>query len=294
MKAIANLAVLFGLLGSVTFLNAQDPEPDAKALDAQAREKIATFKKATGKAKTEDEFIFALQALCKMRHPRILQELKRHVAHPSERARRYVIAEVAAYRPDAEALKILVSALATESAKATQDDQAHDVGHDPACEVLRNLRGFRLDKDALGRVIALFRHVNLTLASTTVRLCGEWREYGAVDAMIAVLREAESIQAERPQVGDGGGNSDPSQFVRHSGSGGGSAPSSRPKMTPEQARQMSAANRKHTMTTVCKQSLEVLLGERRNTSQEFAEVWSKNKERLLEAERKRREEEEER
>lgn len=292
MKAIAYLAALLVVLEAAGSTGGQDPEQDSKALEAQAKERIAAFKKTIGKAKTEDEFIFALQSLCKMKHPRILQELKRHVTHPSERARRYVIAEVAAYRPDSEALKVLLSALATESAKATQDDQAYDVGHDPACEVLRNLRGFRLDKEGVGKVTALFRHVNLTLASTAVRVCGEWREYGAVDAMIAVLREAESIQAERPQIGDGGGNSDPSQFVRHSGSGGGGAPSSRPKMTPEQARQMSAANRKQTMTTVCRQTLEVLLGERRNASHEFAEVWAKSKDRLMEEERKRREEEE--
>jgi hypothetical protein len=292
MKAIASLVALLGTLGMGGALGAQDPGPDPNALEAQAKEKIATFKKTIGKAKTEEEFIFALQALGKTKHPKLLQELKRHIGHPSERVRRYVIAEVAAYRPDGDALKILVSALTAEAAKATQDDHARDIGHDPACEVLRNFRGFRLDKDAVSKVTSLFRHANLMLASTAVRLCGEWREYGAVEPMLSTLREAEAIQAERPQVGDGGGNSDPSQFVRHSGSGGGSAPSSGPKMTPEQARQMGAANRKHTMTAACKGTLEVLLGERRNTSQEYAEVWAKNRERLIEAERKRREEEE--
>jgi len=290
------LAIFAWLLPRALGLLAQDaPQPQdekekQKLLDEEAKDKTAAFKKVLNKAKVEDEIIFALREMCKLKHPRILKELKNQLGHPSERVRRYVLVEITNYRPDPEALKILLGGLGGEAAKASQDDQARDIGHEPACEVLRGLRGFNLDDETIKRLVSLFRHQNLMLASQAVRTCGEVRAWSSVDPMISLLREVETMQAERPNVGDASSNSDPNKFVRHQGSSGGAG--SGPKLTPEQAKQLSAANRKQMMTVTGKQTLEMLLGQKCNTAQEFAEFWAKNKTRLLEEDKKRREEEE--
>lgn len=235
--------------------------------EARATLELQEYADALKAAKDEEGRIRAILGLGQVRHPRIMEKLKEELAVPSPRLRGYVIREVVKYAPEPAAARILAAHLKEELKTAKQNDQAQDVGHENAGEILKGLAKFPADKETDKLLTGLFEHENLTVARAAVTAGAELKRLETVDALIKLLDKQEKSKAEPLEANVKCG--------QVAGVG---------KLSAADAKKVSAYNRKSQMTEQAVGALQTLLGDRTlQTAKECSAFWSRNKKKLQDA-----------
>lgn len=290
MPSTAFVAILFAWWGFPQDEPPPPPSPEEarkeleKKVEKEAQEKLAAFRKAVSRAKVEDQISEAIKELGSLQHPKILKEWKKQISSLQSLVhRRMVVQEIAKYKEDPEALKILLEVLSSEAGKATQDAQARDIDHEIVLDLMAVLGQRPPSKEVVSKLTSLFYNRNLSVARGAVDTLRQIRALESVDSLLGLLKQLESTNAQPPQT-QGSGSSTPSQFVRYPGQ----PDPAKPNMTPQEAQQYAAYQRKTQLTYSILSAFDVLLGTRKATAAEYADHWTKNKDKLWEEENKRR------
>lgn len=232
---------------------AQDaPKKDAeeeKKKEEEAKAKLADFRKDLKTCKKDDDFGRALDRLGDFQHPKILAELKIWLGKPSADVAIAAAEQLGKYKKEKDAAEALTGAAGARKEKETVVKflrYAGDVGYKPTT----------------AKLVGYFRHKEVDVAKEAVDSCGKIRSKDAIDPLISMGRELESIKDEKDNGGGGVGG------VLGGGiAGGGIAGGTN----------NDNALRKKSLLPAAISALEQISGQKFVTIKEADEWWRKNK-----------------
>lgn len=285
---VAWIAGLALLLAASTTAFAQDKEA-AKELEKRAKEKIDKFKKDTRKAKEEAEWIQAIQAMCEIRHEKILRELG-NLARTEQRAVLVgmIMDEIVKYGDDPLAASILLGVLDATAPQARKGAEG-DEGHEPAVQVLQAL-GKLKHRPAAKKIEVHFRHINLPLSKAAIMAAGGIGSVESVPSLIIYLQELETLVAQGRYPTNpppGMGPPPPGMPIP----GGGPMPPGMPPGTPTMQQQQQELiereqrRRQAELDKVIKDALSKITGHSEDDASKWSTWWSANRKALEDKQR---------
>jgi hypothetical protein len=247
----AVLLVVFGLLCPGTATSAQDTKKDPeeeKKREEEAKAKLADFRKDLKTCKSDGDFGKALERLGDLQHPKILTELKTWLGKGSGDVAIAAAEQLGKYKNDRDAAEALTGAAGTRREKdaiVKLIRYAGDVGYKPTTS---KLTGY-------------FRNKDVDVAKESVDSCGKLRSREAIEPLITMGRELESIKDDKTTSGTGTGG------ILGGGLGGG--------LTGGTGNDN--AVRKKVLLPAAISALEQISGQKFSTIKEADDWWRKNK-----------------
>jgi hypothetical protein len=169
----------------------KDPEEEKKK-DEEAKAKLADFRKDLKTCKSDGDFGKALERLGDVQHPKILTELKSWLGKGSGEVAIAAGEQLGKYKNDKEAAEALTGAAASRKEKdaiVKLIRYAGDVGYRPTT----------------GKLTGYFRNKDVDVAKEAVDSCGKLRSRDAIDPLITMGRELESMKDDKTTGGTGTG-----------------------------------------------------------------------------------------
>jgi len=190
------LAALFMLAG---FAHGQDDakKQAEKEAEAKAKEKIDAFKSTLKKAKTNDDYIGALQGLGDTQHILILNELKIWLGKPQPEIRQAAAEEIGKFKGDEKAAAALMAMAKNDKSLDVSVKCLLEIGKIGCKKTAKELTGF-------------FGRKEWEIAREAVDSCATIKSKTAIPALINFLEDLETEkerikQAQQSQQAGGGG-----------------------------------------------------------------------------------------
>ncbi|MBI3854563.1 MAG: hypothetical protein HY293_02600 [Planctomycetes bacterium] len=183
---VCKTAAIWLILAASAF--AQNEEEKKKEEEAKA--KIADFKKELKTAKTDKDVARAIEGLGALQHPKVLVELKSYLSRGAEVA--VAAAEqIGKYKKDKDAAETLVAAAGSQKEKES---------------VVKCIRyaGDTEYKGIISKLANLFRHKEVDAAKEAVDSCAKIRSKDAIDPLLSLWKEMDSIKEDKGGSGGGG------------------------------------------------------------------------------------------
>lgn len=228
---------------------AQDSKEEEKKKDDEAKAKLADYRKELKTCKSDGDFAKALEHLGDLQHPKVLAELKNWLGKGSADVAIAAAEQLGKYKKDKDAAEALTGAAAARREKDAIVKflrYAGDIGYKPTTS---KLTGY-------------FRNKDVDVAKEAVDSCGKLKSRDAIDPLISMGRELESIKDEKDNGGTGTGGVLGGGIVG-GGITGGTANDN--------------AVRKKTVLPAAISALEQISGQKFATIKEADEWWRKNK-----------------
>lgn len=219
---------------------------DDKQAEEEAKKKIEEFRATIKKAKSESDFVEAINTLGETQHPKILAELKTYLGKPSTEIRLAVAEQLAKYKKSKEAGEALIKTALALGPKEK--------------DVASKLIAFSADteaKELAKQYVNLFRHKDLEIARAAVDGCGKVKSKDAVDPLIKLVIDLENVKED--SSGGVGGPSMP-------GPGGGGT-----------AQEDEQVKRKRELLQPAFSALRDITDEKWTKGKEWADWWKKAK-----------------
>ncbi len=158
-------------------------DDDAKKKDEEAKAKIAEFKKSLKGAKSEKDIVRSLEDLGSLQHPKVLAELRNYLGRSPDEA--VAAAEqIAKYKKDKEAAETLMNA-----AGARRDK-------DSIVKCLRYAGDIEF-KGIVPKLTGYFRSKESEVARESVDSCAKLKSRDAIDPLLNLWKELDSIKEEK-------------------------------------------------------------------------------------------------
>lgn len=162
-----------------------------KKKEEEAKAKIADFKKELKAAKGEKDVARAIENLGALQHPKILIEIKIFLGKGGE-ACVMAAEQLGKYKKDKDAADALMSA-------ATSLKES-----DPVKKCVRYAGDIEY-KGIIPKLSNLFRHKDVDVAKEAVDSCGKIKSRDAIDPLLSLWKELDSVREEKASSGGGGG-----------------------------------------------------------------------------------------
>jgi HEAT repeat protein len=164
---------------------------EEKKKEDEAKAKIADFKKELKTCKTDKDVAHAIEGLGSLQHPKILLELKGYLSRNTE----LIVAaaeQIGKYKKDKDAAETLVGA-----AGGMKDKEG----------VVKCIRyaGDTEFKGIISKLTNLFRHKDVDAAKEAVDSCGKIRSRDAIEPLLNLWKELDSIKEEKADKNGTGG-----------------------------------------------------------------------------------------
>ncbi|MHC4607616.1 MAG: HEAT repeat domain-containing protein [Planctomycetota bacterium] len=235
-----------------------------KELDRQAKEKLKEFSEARKEAKTENDFISALEDLGTMQHEKILREITKYLGAPQPGIRKEAARQIAKYKKDMKAASILLS-----SARGEKEDDVR--GHYLSCIGTIGARA------SARELTSFFRDKSGDVALCAVDACGTLGSKDAIMPLIRLLRDLEAIEDDPMKRGYGGG---------YPPGGGQQPPPGGQQPVPQgySPAEDEQIKRKRKLLSPVRTALADITGERYLKAVEWEKWWKKNSKKFKESE----------
>ena len=165
---------------------------DAKKKDEEAKAKLAEYRKELKSCKTDADVVKVLEGLGSLQHPKVLTELKGWLGKGSVESAIAAAEQIGKYKKDKDAAESLAGAAGARREKDAVVKflrYAGDVGYKPTT----------------ARLVGFFRNKETDVAREAIDSCAKLKSRDAVDPIISMGRELESIKEEKDTGGLGGG-----------------------------------------------------------------------------------------
>ncbi len=249
------------LLSGLTYAQ-DDPKKQAeKEAEAKAKEKIDAFKATVKKAKTNDDFIGAIDGLGDMQHPLILAELKAWLGKPTPEIRQAAAEEIGKFKGDEKAASALCM--------MAKNDKIPDV----AIKCLLEMGKIACKKTAR-ELVGFFARKEWEVAREAVDSCAAIKSKTVISPLITFLEDLETEkervkQAQNSQQAGGQGGQLPG--------GGGQLPGGQAGGTNSQTDLQDRQKRVDELIPRVVQALKDITDEKLNTAKEWRKYEMKNR-----------------
>jgi hypothetical protein len=166
-------------------------DDDAKKKEEEAKAKIADFKKQLKTCKTEKDMAGAIESLGSLQHPKVLSELKSYLSKGGEVT--IAAAEmIGKYKKDKDAAEALVGAAGNLRDKESKVKCIRYAGDTEYKGILPKLTG-------------MFREKEVDAAKEAVDSCAKIKSKDAIDPLLGLWKDLDSVREEQPGKNNGGG-----------------------------------------------------------------------------------------
>ncbi len=169
----------------------KNPEEEKKK-DEEAKVKLAEYRKELKTCKTDADVGRAIEGLGSLQHPKVLTELKGWLGKGSTESAIAAAEQIGKYKKDKDAAEALAGAAGARKEKDAVVKflrYAGDVGYKPTT----------------ARLLGFFRNKETDVAREAIDSCAKLKSRDAVDPLISMGRELESIKEEKDTGGGVGG-----------------------------------------------------------------------------------------
>lgn len=169
----------------------KNPEEEKKK-DEEAKVKLAEYRKDLKTCKTDADVGKVLESLGNLQHPKVLTELKGWLGKGSVESAIVAAEQIGKYKKDKDAAESLVGAAGARREKDAIVKflrYAGDVGYKPTT----------------AKLVGFFRNKETDVAREAIDSCAKLKSRDAIDPIISMGRELESIKEEKDTGGLGGG-----------------------------------------------------------------------------------------
>lgn len=165
-------------------------DDDAKKKEEEAKAKIAEFKKSLKGVKSEKDIVRAIEDLGALQHPKVLAELKNYLGRSADEVAA-AAEQIGKYKKDKEAAETLVNA-----AGARKDKES----------IVKCLRyaGDTEFKGIVSKLTGYFRSKEVDVAKESVDSCAKLKTRDAIEPLLNLWKELDSIKEEKADKGGGG------------------------------------------------------------------------------------------
>lgn len=191
MNMVTALAVVLMSSGSFAVQEAKKDAEEEKKKDDEAKAKLAEFRKDLKTCKTDADFGKALERLGDLQHPKVLTELKSWLGKGSAEIAITAAEQLGKYKKDKDAADALTGAAGSRKEKDAVVKflrYAGDVGYKPTT----------------AKLTGYFRNRDVDVAKEAVDSCGKLKSRDAIEPLISMGRELESIKEDKDTGGLGG------------------------------------------------------------------------------------------
>jgi hypothetical protein len=223
-----------------------------KKKEEEAKAKIADFKKQLKTCKSEKDMAGAIESLGSLQHPKILAELKSYLGKGGEVT--ITAAEmIGKYKKDKDAAEALVGAAGSQREKEC---------------LVKCIRyaGDTEFKGILSKLTSMFRHKEVDAAREAIDSCAKIKSKDAIDPLLGLWKELESIKEEQPGNKNNGGGIGGIGGGGLTGAGG-----------VGQSMQDEQVKRKRELTPAVESALGKITGENFKDLRAANDWWRKNK-----------------